>query len=109
MLAVIALVIVWAHGKILKCIWAAVPMIIAAGISWVWIIVQKYPAINDNFLPTWLIDPHRQVIWHFVFEKFLEVPWTGHGVHHINFVSGADSVRADIGDAVISSHPHNWI
>lgn len=109
MLAAVALVVFWAKGKLPKIILTVFPLTIVAGITWVLVLGQRYKEIQDSFLPELLVDPHRQVIWRFVFEKFLEAPWAGHGINRINFVPGADTVRADIGGKLISSHPHNWI
>lgn len=109
MVIVIGATLAWAHSKLAKAALSIVALVISAGLAWIWFLSRTFAPAQDLFLPPWLIDPHRQVIWQFTFEKFLESPWAGHGVNRINFVSGANEVRADIGGAYISSHPHNWV
>ncbi len=92
---------------------------------------------TDYRLPTYLIDRHRQAIWGFVFSKFKEKPWLGHGIDIINQTEGASvpvpdtgwrgcyafcseldiyfesagkSLQSqDIGMNYVPSHPHNWV
>ena len=59
--------------------------------------------------PVWLIDPHRQYIWQFVFERFLEAPVFGHGPGMIHTVPGASALIPGVGGVYIPSHPHNWV
>lgn len=64
----------------------------------------------ETYLPLWLLDPHRQNIWKFAFERFLDHPWVGNGIDQINRLPGAQELVRDLGsDAfVMPSHPHNW-
>lgn len=66
--------------------------------------------IHGTYLPVWLIDPHRQFIWKFASEHFLNHPWLGNGIDQISKLSGAKQLVAQLGStaALIPSHPHNW-
>jgi len=66
--------------------------------------------LDGMYLPEWLIDPHRQQIWKFAFNKFLENPWFGNGIDQLNKLSGAHETARDLGATafLIPSHPHNW-
>ena len=63
-----------------------------------------------NYLPGWLIDPHRQQIWRFVYDRFLEHPWVGNGIDQLNKLPGAHDTVAQLGQRahVVPSHPHNF-
>lgn len=63
-----------------------------------------------TYLPGWLIDPHRQNIWKFVYEKFLDHPWVGNGIDQLNKLPGAHQIVESLGPSayVVPSHPHNW-
>lgn len=67
-------------------------------------------SFDGAYLPAWLIDPHRQVIWKFTFEKFLDKPWFGNGIDQLNKLSGAEDIIIVMGlkMQLMPSHPHNW-
>lgn len=62
------------------------------------------------YLPEWLVDDHRQYIWKFVFERFVENPWLGNGIDQINKLPNAElRIPYMEGPAQwVPSHPHNW-
>lgn len=60
-------------------------------------------------LPDWLIDRHRQVIWQFVFDRFLEKPWLGWGINTINLTPGAGDHIPGINAEFVPSHAHSWL
>ena len=66
--------------------------------------------VGHLYLPEWLIDDHRQYIWKFAFERFLENPLLGNGIDQINKLPRAgDRIPYMDGYAPwIPSHPHNW-
>ena len=113
MVMILAVALSWVlkQQKYFKSIFALLLVTFATGITWARLSSPWFIKTNDNYLPEWMIDPHRQIIWKTVFEKFLEAPFTGHGANRINFVAGADAARWDLKGwpAVIPSHPHNWI
>lgn len=61
------------------------------------------------FAPTWLVDQHRQVIWQFTLERFLDRPWVGWGLNVINTAPGAGEEIPELHAEYIPSHPHNWM
>jgi len=97
------------HTKILFVIAIAV---VASIMAWIRSdrLVFTTRNIDGMYLPEWLIDPHRQQIWKFAYNKFLENPWFGNGIDQLNKLSGAHEIAADIGNSafLIPSHPHNW-
>jgi len=61
------------------------------------------------FLPVWLVDYERQIIWERALEFASAAPWFGIGANTINFVPGADAIIEGTGNLhVIPAHPHNW-
>lgn len=67
--------------------------------------------MTDMYLPQWLVDPHRQYIWKFVFGQFWEHPWFGVGIDQINRVQGANLKIPQMDGTApwVPSHPHNWV
>lgn len=61
--------------------------------------------------PSWLVDPHRQVIWGYSLDLAAQRPWTGWGINTINLVPPPPSELSPIeyGLPVMPGHPHNWI
>jgi O-antigen ligase len=60
--------------------------------------------------PTWLIDPHRQVIWQYTLHLAEQRPWIGWGINTINLVPQLPGTSPiEFGVPVLPSHPHNWI
>ncbi|MBE0533464.1 MAG: O-antigen ligase family protein [Rhodospirillales bacterium] len=60
--------------------------------------------------PTWLIDPHRQVIWQYALHLAEQRPWIGWGINTINLVPQLPGTSPiEFGVPVLPSHPHNWI
>ena len=63
----------------------------------------------DTFAPYWLVDLHRQTIWQFTLDRFLERPWFGWGLNAIAAYPGADRMIPELKGEFIPSHPHNWM
>lgn len=61
------------------------------------------------WLPFPVVDLHRQAIWEFVFQRFLEHPVFGWGLNVINTVPGAGDPIPGINSEFVPSHPHNWL
>ncbi len=80
----------------------------------IWVYQLRFPAeVGDDqglFVPVWLIDMHRQHIWSFAFERFLESPWVGHGIDQLNHLPGANVTIPGLSESAfaVPSHPHNW-
>ena len=66
--------------------------------------------LKGMYLPEWLVDPHRQLIWKFAYHKFLDHPWFGNGIDQLNRLAGAHTVAPGLGKTayLIPSHPHSW-
>lgn len=61
-------------------------------------------------LPTWLVDPHRQLIWQYAMHLADLHPWFGWGINTINLVPVPPGMSPmEFGVPVLPSHPHNWI
>lgn len=84
--------------------------IVASGIAWVRTQESWRPAVEGTFAPEWLIDTHRQIIWKFSFERFLDHPWVGNGIDQLNNLPGAKVMVPILKDVThtLPSHPHNW-
>lgn len=67
-------------------------------------------AIEGLYLPEWLVDPHRQHIWKFTYERFLDHPLVGNGLDQLNRLPGAKMSVPGLSSsaAFVPSHPHNW-
>ena len=60
--------------------------------------------------PSWLIDPHRQLIWSFALDVAFQHPWFGWGINTINLVPPVVNAQAlHPAYPVLPSHPHNWV
>ncbi len=62
------------------------------------------------YVPVWLVDSHRQVIWEYVLDLAAQRPWFGWGINTINLIPilpGNSPVA--YGVPVLPSHPHNWL
>ncbi len=68
-----------------------------------------HPAGTATFLPVWLIDYQRQLIWHRAFEFGMAAPWFGNGINTINLLPGADAPMPGNSLNIIPAHPHNWL
>jgi len=66
-------------------------------------------AFKGLYLPEWLVDPHRQYIWQFAFNSFLDHPWFGDGIDQSNYIPGSEGFAPgfDGKTSIIPSHPHN--
>lgn len=113
MIAICVVIIVVAkhrHANILLVLAAGAGISILA-----WIRSERMPLFTEHidgmYLPEWLVDPHRQKIWKFAGEKFLNHPWLGNGIDQLNKLSGADMTVPGLGSSayLLPSHPHNWV
>ncbi len=106
------------HAAALFLILLAV--LLAAAIAWVLfklppplragqIINGVYHGPVEPGLPVSLIDAHRQYIWRFAFDAALEAPYFGHGIDVSNHLPGASVLIEKFNQALIPSHPHNWL
>ena len=112
---VVAFLAAWRYPRYWPAI--AVAFLGAAG-AITWFVVeswQKWTMREDSvaflhlYLPVWMVGPHRQVIWRFVFERFLERPLFGWGIGAINQVPGATDIIPVVQGNYVPSHPHSWV
>ena len=87
---------------------AGAPVVVTLMFLWVHFYGPTFLDNPDTYLPIWLIDPHRQAIWKFTFERTMEMPWFGHGIDTINLQPGASENAEGFYQSWIPSHPHNW-
>lgn len=82
-----------------------------SGLVYVFTKEMHTPVVDGLYLPRWLVDPHRQYIWQFAFESFLNSPWTGTGIDQSNYIPGAGlpAPGFDGETATLPSHPHNGV
>ena len=72
--------------------------------------MSVYESIPAFFLPLWLVDFERQIIWKGAIELGSASPWFGIGANTINYAPGADQFIARTNFLrLIPGHPHNWV
>ena len=102
----VGFVAAWRNKKYLLA-YAASLGTVAAG-TFFWLSAKLNPELpSPNIVPNWLIDGHRQYIWQFAYQKFLESPWLGYGMNAIDRIPGAKEKIPGIDHPYIPSHPHN--
>ncbi|WP_181850390.1 glycosyltransferase [Thalassospira profundimaris] len=62
----------------------------------------------DAYLPTWLVDIHRQMIWQFAYSHVFDHPLIGYGINASPWVPGANDMAGTSGQSVLPGHPHSW-
>ncbi len=63
----------------------------------------------EPYLPLWLVDLHRQIIWDFTLEQWRTSPWFGVGINAVDRSSGAFEEIRGLGGHYLPSHPHSWL
>ena len=69
----------------------------------------QFPEGAIEFVPGWMLDYQRQMIWHRAFEFGMDAPWFGNGINAVNLLPGADAPLPRSNLNIIPSHPHNWL
>ena len=62
----------------------------------------------EPYLPTTIIDAHRQLIWQFAYHHVFDHPLIGWGVNSAPGIPGANDMVEGFNQAVLPAHPHNW-
>ncbi|PCI42136.1 MAG: hypothetical protein COB46_01080 [Rhodospirillaceae bacterium] len=108
-LAVILLMSI-AHRRYVKSLVIGAVFTLIGAVTWLRFKELGVLHVEGTYLPDWLIDPHRQNIWKFAYDRFLDHPWVGNGIDQINRLPGAKMPVPGLGDyaAFVPSHPHNW-
>lgn len=104
-----------------------VGLVIGAGlvVAVLWLPEQILTSSRDNselaFIPVWLVDLHRQLIWMFSFDLIQHSPWVGFGLNASNYHPMAElplreyMAQKDLvlgyfpNVQALPSHPHNWM
>ncbi|NIZ01086.1 glycosyltransferase [Thalassospira lucentensis] len=60
------------------------------------------------YLPTGIVDAHRQLIWQFAYSHVFDHPLTGWGINAAPWIPGADGMVEGFSQAVLPGHPHSW-
>ena len=88
---------------------AGAPIFVALIFFWLLNYGPTFLSPEEAYLPTILIDPHRQMIWKFTVERGMDALWFGHGLDTINYQPGASPSNGEHAKSLIPSHPHNWM
>ncbi|MBX2831172.1 MAG: glycosyltransferase [Rhodospirillales bacterium] len=62
----------------------------------------------EPYLPTTIIDAHRQLIWQFAYSHVFDHPLRGWGINAAPWIPGADGMVEGFNQAVLPGHPHSW-
>lgn len=110
MAAGVVVALIEAHRRRLFLVAAPVLVaIVAVAVKWLMNRERLYATEVPLYMPAWLVDAHRQSIWKFTFERFLEHPWVGWGINTINNAPGAGEHVPGLDAEYIPSHPHSWL
>lgn len=60
------------------------------------------------YLPTTIIDAHRQLIWQFAYSHVFDHPLNGWGVNAAPWIPGANGMVEGFNQAVMPGHAHSW-
>ncbi len=86
-----------------------------AGIGLVAVLLTDTPPVEgvpfDPYLPLWLVDLHRQVIWSFTLDHALQAPVFGLGINAVDQIEGTKTLMPGLGPQgeYLPSHPHSWL
>lgn len=99
-----------AQRRHIKALLASALAIIVSIFSWIRAHELGTLSIDGTYMPEWLVDPHRQNIWKFAYERFLDHPLVGNGLDQLNHLPGATLSVPGLPSsaAFVPSHPHNW-
>ncbi len=87
--------------------------IMTAGAAAIAVLVSHLPAIPydpeaGHWIPLWMVDAHRQVIWSFALDRAMESPWIGYGIDVGGSLPGAKVVIPVFNQEYLPSHAHSW-
>ncbi|MEE3047084.1 MAG: glycosyltransferase [Pseudomonadota bacterium] len=79
-------------------------------LSWLASITTQWAFTGDfvPYLPTSIIDAHRQLIWQFAYSHVFDHPLIGWGVNSAPWIPGANGIVEGFNQAVLPGHPHSW-
>ncbi|HCK18535.1 MAG TPA: hypothetical protein DHW36_08465 [Thalassospira sp.] len=84
--------------------------LVTAALSWLGDVTGGMADLRgfEPYLPMWLVDVHRQMIWHFTFSHVFDHPIIGYGINAAPWVPGANELAGSSTQSVLPGHPHNW-
>lgn len=83
--------------------------VVAGAVAYVFLDNQRNNEIEAALgLPAWLVDAHRQTIWHHSLSYVELAPWFGTGPDTINHLPGAEDIVPGSYVNYVPSHPHNF-
>lgn len=88
---------------------------LVAGLGLALVLLTDAPPVDgvpfDPYLPTWLVDVHRQVIWSFTLDHAVQAPVFGLGINAVDQVEGTKALIPGLGPQgeYLPSHPHSWL
>ncbi|MCC9623837.1 glycosyltransferase [Thalassospira sp. MA62] len=108
-----AVVVGWIvlESKLLKVTLLVGSTLCVAGILfWLTTVTIRWDHIGnfEPYLPSMIIDTHRQLIWNFVYSHVLDHPLIGWGINNAPWIPGANDSVEGIRQAILPGHPHNW-
>lgn len=91
-------------------VFVGIVTLVVAGLAWLSLTTQNSPSLLgfDAYLPIWMIDIHRQMIWQFVFGHVFDYPFIGYGLNAAPWVPGANTLAGNSTQSVLPGHPHSW-
>ncbi|MEQ9345908.1 MAG: glycosyltransferase [Thalassospira sp.] len=83
---------------------------IGVALFWLSSLTQSTIELRDfvTYLPTLLVDVHRQMIWQFTFSHVFDHPLIGYGINAAPWVPGANDLAGSSTQSVLPGHPHSW-
>ena len=77
---------------------------------WLSSITTQWPYTGSftPYLPTTIIDAHRQLIWQFAYSHVFDHPLIGWGINAAPWIPGANGMVEGFNQAVLPGHPHSW-
>ncbi|HAI30283.1 MAG TPA: hypothetical protein DCM48_12175, partial [Thalassospira sp.] len=89
---------------------AAIGILVVIALSWLGDVTGNMSDLRgfEPYLPIWLVDVHRQMIWQFTFSHVFDHPLIGYGINAAPWVPGANELAGSSTQSVLPGHPHSW-
>jgi glycosyltransferase involved in cell wall biosynthesis len=89
---------------------AAIGILVVIALSWLGDVTGNMSDLRgfEPYLPMWLVDVHRQMIWQFTFSHVFDHPLIGYGINAAPWVPGANELAGSSTQSVLPGHPHSW-
>jgi glycosyltransferase involved in cell wall biosynthesis len=89
---------------------AVIAILVVLALSWLSEVTGNMHDLRgfEPYLPMWLVDVHRQMIWQFTFGHVFDSPLIGYGINAAPWVPGANELAGSSTQSVLPGHPHSW-